>query len=132
MLVETSQYSIDVTPGDLESWSFDDWKDLYEKDPDEFHRHRVRMLEYQIELAPDSVKQRLKGLMFQMECESARARTPLLYTMRLSAMMMDMFEELRQQLQSLCLSNADQLTLHKKNTPSAKILAFKKSSRQTP
>lgn len=131
MLIETSKSVIEVSPDHLESWEFDDWKDLYEKDPDQFHQYRIRMLEHQIDLAPDNVKQRLKGLMFQMECESAKARTPLLYTMRLSAMMMDMFDELRQQLQHLCHANADQLTLQKKSPTSAKIIPFEKPCQQS-
>lgn len=131
MIVESPQSRIDVSPEDLEFWGFDEWKKLYKEDPEQFHRYRKSMLEHQIDLAPESMRRRLKGLVFQMECEAARARTPLLYNMRLSAMLMDTFEELKLQLQKLRTVDADLLLNQIKICPSAQIIPFDKSVRSS-
>ena len=88
-------------PHDLDKFSFDEWKDLFERDPELFERYRKQLLEQQIELAPESARPRLLGLIFQMEAEALRSPTPISYSLRLSAMMMDSFEELRQKLAML-------------------------------
>lgn len=85
-------------PDDLDKLEFDEWKQLFESDPDLFEYYRKQLLEKQVELAPESAKPRLRGLIFQMEAEAVRSRTPLAYCIRLSAMMMDEFDKLRQQL----------------------------------
>ncbi len=85
-------------PADLDKYEFDQWKDLFERDPELFERYRKQLLEQQIELAPESARPRLLGLIFQMEAEARRSPTPICYSLRLSAMMMDKFEELRQKL----------------------------------
>ncbi len=88
-------------PVDLDKFEFDQWKDLFERDPELFERYRKQLLEQQIELAPESARPRLLGLIFQMEAEALRSPTPISYSLRLSAMMMDKFEELREKLELL-------------------------------
>ena len=97
----------EVLTDDLESFEFDDWKDLFETDPDLFERYRKKLLEHQIAIAPESARPRLQGLMFQMEAEAVRSPTPISYSLRLSAMMMDKFDELRQKLALLSGASVD-------------------------
>jgi len=87
-----------ISPEDLDKLEFDEWRGLYDRDPELFEHYRKLLLERQIQLAPESSKPRLLGLIFQMEAEAIRSRTPISYNLRLSAMMMDNFEQLRQQL----------------------------------
>ncbi|MCP4187059.1 MAG: DUF3135 domain-containing protein [Gammaproteobacteria bacterium] len=123
MIVDTPQ-SDDVIAGDLEKLSFNDWKDLFEKDPECFESYRKRILEYQITLAPEQSKQRLRGLMFQMDCEAKKAQTLLSYNLRLYAMMMELFNELRLQLQALCMNDAQTITNQIEKPRLATVIAF--------
>ncbi|MCP3688485.1 MAG: DUF3135 domain-containing protein [Gammaproteobacteria bacterium] len=130
MIVDTPQFD-DVVAGDLEKLSFNDWKELFEKDPERFELFRKRALEYQITLAPEQSKQRLRGLMFQMECEGRKAKTPLSYNMRLNAMMMEAFDDLRLHLQTLCTKEGQSPTPSTQvNEPRlATVLAFDKNQK---
>ncbi len=94
-------------PNDLDKLVFDEWKNLFESDPEQFERYRKQLLKQQIELAPESARPRLLGLIFQMEAEALRSPTPISYSLRLSAMMMAKFEELRQKLNLLTGDQAD-------------------------
>ncbi len=123
MIVDTPQFD-EVVAGDLEKLSFNDWKDLFEKDPEHFELCRRRALEYQIAMAPESSRQRLRGLMFRMDCEAKTAKTPLSYNLRLYAMMMESFGELRQHLQTLCADEAQAVTGQAKEPQLATVLAF--------
>lgn len=127
MTNENRQTGNSVLPDNLENLVFDDWKLLHEQNPEKFDEYRKIMLEHQIELAPEKSRQRLRGLLFQMEGEAARAKTPLSHAMRLSAMMMDMFEELRSQLQIFCNNPSEAINRNKQVPPSAKIISFKQT-----
>ncbi len=85
-------------PRDLEHFTFDEWRCLHEEDPHRFDRCRLKLLNDLIDAAPPASRPRLRGLMFRMEGESRRCKNPLHYNLRLSAMMMEMLDELRQQL----------------------------------
>lgn len=87
--------------GDIEKLEFDEWKNLHQSNPEKFELYRKQVLQQQISLAPEGSRPRLQGLLFQMEAEAKRARTKLSYNLRLSAIMMDKFEQLRQQLELL-------------------------------
>ena len=70
-----SEKSIDqILPDELEYLSFDDWKRLHEKDPEQFNYHRKLMLAHQISLAPEDIQPRLSGLLFRLDGEAARSR----------------------------------------------------------
>ncbi|NNE64290.1 MAG: DUF3135 domain-containing protein [Gammaproteobacteria bacterium] len=114
----------EVLTDELESFDFDDWKDLFETDPDLFERYRKKILESQIAMAPESTRPRLQGLMFQMEAEAVRSPTPISYSLRLSAMMMDKFDELRQKLALLSGARADYEAAEQQQTESADIIPF--------
>jgi len=123
-VISDSQNEYDIVVKDLENLGFDDWKELFEQNPERFEECRKRMLEHQITLAPENSRQRLRGLMFQMECESAKARSPLNYNQRLYAMMMEQFDELRESLQLLCKGDANVLAESLDNQSSATVLPF--------
>lgn len=125
-----SEKSIDqILPDELESLSFDDWKQLHEKDPEQFNDYRKQMLEHQISLAPEDMQPRLRGLLFQLEGEAARSRTILDYNRRLAEMMMELVEQLREQLQ--LISETQLAVTDKENSilPSAEIIPFRSSKK---
>jgi len=125
-----SEKSIDqVLADDLESLSFDDWKQLHEKDPEQFNYYRKLMLEQQITLAPEKMQPRLRGLMFQLEGEAVRSRTAMAYNRRLSEMMVELVEQLRDKL--LLLSEAQRVVKESEKTisPSAEIIPFRPSQK---
>jgi len=129
-VADTPQNDGEVLTADLENLGFDDWKDLFKQNPERFDAYRKRMLEHQITLAPESSRQRLRGLLFQMDCESAKARTPLSYNLRLYAMMMEQFEELRRQLQLLCATDAN--AVRQNTRRSATIIPFHQQAKSSP
>ena len=121
-----SEKSIDqVFPGDLEDLNFDDWKQLHERDPELFNYYRQQLLEYQISLAPEEMRPRLRGLLFQLEGEAIRSRSAMDYNQRLSNMMMAMVEQMRDQL--LLVFQAPQLTsvMEKRPVPTAEVIPFR-------
>ena len=89
-------------PHDLEQFTFDQWCRLHQQDSRRFDRYRLKLLHDLIAAAPPASRPRLQGLMFKMEGESRRCKNPLHYNLRLSAMMMEMLDEMRQQLARLC------------------------------
>ena len=125
-----SEKSIDqILPDELENLSFDDWKRLHEKDPGQFDYYRKRMLEHQINLAPEDIQPRLRGLLFQLEGESARSRTILDYNCRLSEIMMELVEQLREQLQLISDAQLAVNVIEEPNLPSAEIIPFRSSKK---
>ncbi len=95
-------------PLDLEHFTFDEWSRLHDEDPHRFDRYRLKLLNDLIDAAPPASRPRLRGLMFRMEGEARRCRNPLHYNLRLSSMMMEMLDELRQQLARLYAPTGDQ------------------------
>lgn len=91
-------------PDDLDKLDFDGWKELFERNPEQFDCYRKQILKQQIAMAPESSRPRLLGLLFQMEAEALRSPTPISYSLRLSALMMDKIEQLRQHLNMLSAS----------------------------
>ena len=122
--------SIDpIQPDELEGLSFDDWKRLHEKDPALFNFYRKLMLEHQINQAPEDIQPRLRGLLFQLKGESARSRTALDYNLRLSEMMMELVEQLREQLQLISEAQRAVTVIEKPISPSAGIIPFRSSKK---
>ena len=120
-----SEKSIDqILPDELENLSFDDWRQLHEKDPEQFNYYRKLMLEHQVNLAPEDMQPRLRGLLFRLEGESARARTLLDYNLRLSEMMMELVERLREQLQLISEAQLAGTVVEEPILPSAEIIPF--------
>ena len=116
-------------PDNLEEYTFDEWRDLHASDPQRFDLYRLKMLNDYIDSAPEESKARLRGLMFKMEGESRRSKSQLGYNLRLSSMMMDMLDEMRQQLTRLCGTDVATLEQELLHPPSAKIIPFSERER---
>ena len=114
-----------ISPGELEKLSFNDWKRLHEKDPEHFDYYRKLMLEHQINQAPEDIQRRLRGLLFQLEGESARSRTVLDYQYRLSEMMIELVEQLRDRLRLISEAHLDVTEIERPISPSAEIIPFR-------
>jgi DNA-directed RNA polymerase len=119
---ENQSHSQSLLPEELNKLEFDDWKNLYNSDPELFEKYRKQLLEQQIALAPESSRPRLLGLMFQMEAEALRSRTPIGLSLRLSAMMMDEFEKLRQYLALITGDRTEINTSLQSNQQTAEII----------
>ncbi len=117
-------------PAELEALDFDEWRRLHEEDPELFDQYRMQMLNDLIDSSPESSKPRLKGLLFQMECESKRSKSPYAYNMRLSAMMMEMLDNLHHKLVDFC-NNDEQDPEISKPEVNAAILPFRASSKDS-
>lgn len=114
----------EIQADELERFEFDEWKELFERDPELFDRYRKKLLEHQVTLAPESARPRLQGLIFQMEAEALRSPTPISYSMRLSAMMMESFDELREYLALLTGAKGDFDNAMAQKNKSADIVPF--------
>lgn len=111
-------------PDNLEEFSFDEWCALHQSDPQRFETCRLKVLNDLINSSPEESKQRLRGLLFQMEGESRRSRSPLGYNLRLSSMMMEMLDDMREQIHLLCSADISELQERMLNPPSAKVIPF--------
>ena len=111
-------------PENLEEYTFDEWRDLHESDPRRFDLYRLKMLNDFIDAAPAESQPRLRGLMFKMEGESRRSKSQLGFNLRLSAMMMEMLDEMRQQLRLLYAADVDELERELAKPPSAEVIPF--------
>jgi len=111
-------------PDNLDDMSFDDWCEMHRADPQRFESCRLKMLNDLIDSAPEESKPRLRGLMFQMEGESRRSRSQLGFNLRLSAMMMEMLDEMRAQIHLLCAGDISELERQALKPDSAEIIPF--------
>ena len=112
-------------PAELEALNFDEWRRLHDDDPAMFDHYRMQMLNDLIESSPESSKPRLKGLLFQMECESKRSKSPYAYNMRLSAMMMEMLDNLHHKLTDFCNNDTEISVEQAEPENNAAILPFR-------
>lgn len=112
-------------PDNLEDLSFDDWCKLHQADPQRFESCRLKVLNDMIDSAPTESRARLRGLMFRMEGESRRSRSRLGFNLRLSAMMMEMLDDMRAQIHLLCAGDIDDLEKQLLNPESAEIIPFR-------
>ena len=114
----------DDMPANLEEYSFDEWCALHDSDPQRFDAYRLKMLNDLIDAAPEDSKARLRGLMFKMEGEARRSRSQLGYNLRLSSMMMEMLDEMREQLCLLCSADVNELEDALAPASSAEVIPF--------
>ena len=112
-------------PDNLDDMSFDDWCEMHRADPQRFESCRLKMLNDLIDSAPEESKPRLRGLMFQMEGESRRSRSQLGFNLRLSAMMMEMLDEMRAQIHLLCKADARELEQRMLEPERAEVIPFR-------
>ena len=111
-------------PDNLEDLSFDDWCEIHQSDPQRFERCRLKVLNDLIDSAPPESQSRLRGMMFRMEGESRRSKSPLGYNLRLSSMMIELLDDMRAQIHLLCAGNIKDLEERVLNPASAKIIPF--------
>ena len=112
-------------------YNFDEWMALHQTGPDAFEEKRRLAIAGLIDSAPASMQPRLKGLMFQIDAERKKARTPLQSCINISSLMWEKFDELKVNLNALC--HPEKLSVEEKtqflqsaNNKNATILEFKK------
>ena len=81
-----------------------------------------------IDAAPDESKPRLRGLMFKMEGESRRSKSQLGYNLRLSSMMMEMLDELREQLYLLSVGDISEIEKASMRPSGAEVIPFERAA----
>ncbi len=112
-----------------DEFNFEQWRTLYETDPEAFEAKRLEVIERTILQAPEAHQRRLRGLMFEVEARRARAKTPMESCIAISSMMWDKFEQLRVQLNKLsdpeALDNVMSGELEKPKS-SARVIAFRR------
>ncbi len=86
---------------ELENFTFEQWCQLHNDDPEQFDACRFKLLNNLVDSAPASSKPKLRGLMFTMEGESRRAKCSDDYNVKLGVMMMSKLNELQSELTSL-------------------------------
>lgn len=74
--------------------SFDELKHLAERSPEKLEEFRRREVEAIINRAPERVRQRLRGLQFQVNCQLQLHKTPMGSCIAISKMMHDSLHKL--------------------------------------
>ncbi|MHA7881352.1 MAG: DUF3135 domain-containing protein [Saccharospirillum sp.] len=80
---------------------FDDLVELASTDPERLEHLRRLLIDDLIEHAPDSQRQRLKGLQFTIDMERRRAKNPVQCCVRMSQLMYERVADLRESLLEL-------------------------------
>ncbi len=78
--------------------NFDEWVELYKRDPAAFEHRREALIQQTINSAPEEHQRRLNGLQFQVDMERRRSESPLQSCMQISSMMWEKFDDLRANL----------------------------------
>ena len=112
-------------PDNLKDLSFDDWCEMHRNDPQRFENCRLKVLNDMIDSAPPESQPRLRGLMFRMEGEARRSRSRMGYNLRLSAMMMEMLDDMRAQIHLLCAGDISDLEKQMSQQRSAEVVPFR-------
>ena len=110
--------------------NFDTLLELAKNNPDELDRLQYELTEELIQSAPARLHKRLRGLQFQVNAARSTSQTPLNACIRISRMMHESFEELREALNTLRDNNPVNFNAYRPNsviapalTP-AKIIQF--------
>lgn len=74
--------------------SFDELKKLAERSPEKLEEFRMREVEAIISQAPERVRQRLRGLQFQVNCQIRLHKSPMGSCIAISKMMHDSLHKL--------------------------------------
>lgn len=113
---------------DKDEFDFDQWRELYQLDPEEFEKRRAELIEATIADAPEEYQRRLRGLMFEVEAKRSASATPLEACMAISNMMWDKFDELRLHLNAIArpetLTDEEKKSIEKPSS-AAQVLPFK-------
>lgn len=98
--------------------SFDELRSMAEQRPEDLERLRERMINEILEDLPEPRRRRLLGLIFRIELERKRAKTPMQACLKISQMMMDSVCELR----DVMLNGPP---AHRPESTQARIIPFK-------
>ena len=82
----------------MELPDFESLKYLAETNPDELEQLRQRCCQELIDNAPERFRRRLAGLLFRIDMQSRLSNNSMQRCIKLSEMMMDSFNELREAL----------------------------------
>lgn len=87
----------------MQDFYFDDWADLYRKDPAEFEKKRQQVLDAVIARAPLEIRDKLR--ITQMECDAIRSiYPPLEAAAAISRLMLERLLDLQNSLIDLKIS----------------------------
>ena len=75
-------------------FDFNEWSDLYQKNPQLFENKREEFFKDIINSAPREFQNRLNGIMFQVKITRDKAKTPLQSCIAISNMMQNTFSDL--------------------------------------
>ena len=81
--------------------SFDVLMELAQNNPEELEQIRIQLSQEILDDATPRLKQRLEGLNFRMNMERQRAKNPLQCCIRITALMHDSFDRMRDELTTL-------------------------------
>jgi len=70
-------------------FDFDEWRLLFEADPEEFEKRRREAVDSLIQLAPPTQQTRLRGLQWQIDAIRSRYKHPLVSATKLFQLMWD-------------------------------------------
>ncbi len=123
-------YDDSFTKNECIEFDFDEWMALNRRDPEAFEARRQALVEQVIETAPQAMQRRLRGLMFEIDAERAKAKTPLQACMNISSLMWERFDALRLHMNILThpekLSESEKIQLHRSTEEEpAVVLPFK-------
>lgn len=72
----------------MTNFDFDEWAELYRRDPELFEQRRKDLLEAAVSCARPELQPRLRGLQWQLDAERAKAKTPMGACVRMNQLMM--------------------------------------------
>ncbi len=97
-----------VTPHGSSLLPFDELVVMAQSDPDSLEHYRQQQINNLIDNAPEYLKQRLRGLQFQIDAQRQLHHNPLGACIKISQMMHDSFAELNSLLNDLNSSGIHQ------------------------
>ncbi len=71
------------------SFDFDEWVRLAQDDPEKFEQLRRERIEQMMAQVPESMRQRIEGLQWQIDQARDRSKNPLASCIKISSMMWD-------------------------------------------
>ena len=101
----------------LDPFDFDFWRQLAEKDPESFEKHRAQLIHSVIESSPAFLHKRLRGLQWRIDMEIRRSKNAMDSCLRINRMMMDSVYEKNGLLESI--RNLMDHTGHRRSEPLA-------------
>jgi hypothetical protein len=120
----------------MSNFDFNEWADLYQKDPKAFEQRRESELKNLISRASPENRQSLEQTYFKIRMTRLRSKTPLQSAIESSKLMWESVEKLRENSEKLSglfnllkLIDRDIKMTHKKDLSSAQVFQFKVSDK---